>query len=430
MKLLLGIVAAAAVAVQAAPSPLLRDLVGQVDTSYDKYLTPSIADIPKKQVELSYTSPLVHPAEYMSAHSNVGTMSVYSETITPVPGAEWTQLEFSPETLLSQENPREAVLKIWSERDGAVQLHTADTLRQWGYKSALFNGDTVHVELLVTPRAGDVRVHVVSAETSAEAEPLVGAQTLCNAQDARRSTNERKAARYLPGGGCSAWLIDDAAKCFLTAGHCSGVGSVQFQVPMSTSSGSIQHPAPEDQYAVDSTSIQSTNGGVGNDWKHMGAFPNSNTGKTPYQAQKATYRLKTDGTIASHLTHTGYGVSQPRNAMSQTQKGEPDGGELYSYRGTACRYRFDTTGGDSGSGVEDSTGRAVCIHTHGGCNSWSTTSSNAGTAIYHTAVQRAIASPQGVCSTEGAAAAATAVYGADFAGDLNVAGPRYVPSRD
>src|SRR5690606_2557474 len=64
--------------------------------------------------------------------------------------------------------------------------------------------------------------------------------------------------------------------------------------------------------------------------------------------------------------------------------------------GMALRYQADTTGGNSGSPViDDSTGLAIGIHTHGGCTSSS--GANAGTAIEHPALQAALADPKGVC---------------------------------
>eukprot|EP01047_Picozoa_sp_COSAG01_P035885 COSAG01_NODE_2776_length_7094_cov_14.701930_2_plen_282_part_00 len=103
-------------------------------------------------------------------------------------------------------------------------------------------------------------------------------------------------------GGCSGWLIQDPATSvcegsnFLTAGHCGAPasgGTMQFNVPLSSPTGSINHPGPEDQYSVDPESVQSLNSGVGFDWMYMGCFPNSETGLTAYEAQGDAYELTT-----------------------------------------------------------------------------------------------------------------------------------------
>ena len=67
-----------------------------------------------------------------------------------------------------------------------------------------------------------------------------------------------RSARLFPVG-CTAWLINDAQQCFLTAGHCftGDVNQVaQFNVPLSDESGNVNHPGPEDQYFMDGSSLQ------------------------------------------------------------------------------------------------------------------------------------------------------------------------------
>ena len=57
----------------------------------------------------------------------------------------------------------------------------------------------------------------------------------------------------------------------------------------------------------------------------------------------------------------------------------------------------DTTGGNSGSGVEGADGVAFAIHTHGGCTS-DIRSSNAGTLLRNPELQEALRNPLGVCT--------------------------------
>jgi hypothetical protein len=173
--------------------------------------------------------------------------------------------------------------------------------------------------------------------------------------------------------------------CFLSAGHCGtngqGGGTMEFNVPLSSPTGVINHPAPSDQYAVDPESVQFENAGVGFDWMYLGCFANSETGLTAYEAQADAYELTLtvpqEGDYTQKYDHLasivkailclelpaitscmsasryGHGTTAPRNELSQTQQfhGLPDS---YVDQGNddTARYTIDTTGGDSGSAVE------------------------------------------------------------------------------
>ena len=136
--------------------------------------------------------------------------------------------------------------------------------------------------------------------------------------------------------------------------------------------------------------MQSTNGGVGNDWAHFGTFPNSNTGLTPFQAQGQAYNLGV--TPSSTLRITGYGTDSTPPTRNQTQ--QTNAGPYVPLGGTALGYTIDTTGGNSGSPVIATGGVAVGIHTHGGCGN---VGNNHGTSLSHSALQAAINNPRGVC---------------------------------
>jgi V8-like Glu-specific endopeptidase len=313
-----------------------------------------------------------------------------------------------------------ATLLMTSEFDGHSQRFNKLSIEQWSHASAYFNGDAVRVELIASPESGDAEVvinGVTVGEDASKAENP-GTQTLCDGFDGRTWNNRPEHARYMieGGGGCTIWLIDDDNHCFLTAGHCGSAsgGVAEFNVPMSTSSGSVQHPPPEHQYALDKDSVQYTNGGIGNDWKYVGSFPNSETGKTAAEAQGDWNRVLRNSANAPKagdlVEHFGYGTATyPDRTFSQVQKGTRQ--KIYSISGSAFRHRCDTTGGDSGSAVvfmdpkeppnsPDGRwrGRAVAIHTHGGCGS-SATSSNAATFILESeGLQRALAAPKGVCA--------------------------------
>jgi V8-like Glu-specific endopeptidase len=120
---------------------------------------------------------------------------------------------------------------------------------------------------------------------------------------------------------------------------------------------------------------------TGNDWMYMGTFPNSNTRLTAFEAQKKTYilpeKLLNGSAIAvkegMKLEIIGYGVTYaPFRSKNQVQ--QRHSGKLTKInveqrqKAFVMFYQVDTTGGNSGSAVEDAeTGYAVGIHTNGGC---------------------------------------------------------------
>eukprot|EP00343_Euplotes_focardii_P009879 CAMPEP_0205824682 /NCGR_PEP_ID=MMETSP0206-20130828/22167_1 /ASSEMBLY_ACC=CAM_ASM_000279 /TAXON_ID=36767 /ORGANISM="Euplotes focardii, Strain TN1" /LENGTH=413 /DNA_ID=CAMNT_0053123035 /DNA_START=19 /DNA_END=1260 /DNA_ORIENTATION=- len=387
-------------------------------------LTPDIAE--NRQHTVTNFTTVKSGALLASAFPKAGpTVLLWDTVLTPEKGAPQTQLFFSPSTLLSDDDVDAVTLKIWSEQDGGVQMLNAHTIRQWGFRSAMFNGDTVHVQVLATKDAGLVYVAIDGAIVTENTAPDIGSKTLCGRQDTRVRSHPKPDFRYMFSGGCSGGIISIDAEdaCFMTAGHCGSAqaGRAEFNVPDSQSNGQIVSPGPEDQYPIDSSSIQFRNGGVGNDWKHMGAFPNSNTGRTAFEVQGAShpFLFNPTGIPDGNMIHEGHGVTVPRaHIHSQTAKGTPGGG-TWTRSGNSLRYRFDTTGGDSGSAVRDSEGNYVGIHTHGGCRPSSPTSGNAGTWYGRQEVQDAVRSPRGICSPEGRAVSKAQRYGVHFRGDVH-----------
>ena len=312
-----------------------------------------------------------------------------------VAGASWMRLAFESVDLPAHG----ARLRITSVLDGAQQDLDLAQCRQWGWKSAYFNGDDLQVEIVAEPGSGRCRV-VLSGITVGT--PPVPSFTQCGTSDDRVSSNDPRLGRSMPVG-CTAWMIDDCSHSFLTAGHCSGptLQIVEFNVPLSNPNGSVNHPAPEDQYAVDVTSKQSITGGVGDDWGYFGVFPNPTTGLRPYQKQQATFVLAAtpptpDGSIVIRVT--GYGTDTSPAELNQTQQTAT--GSYASYSGTTLGYRADTEGGNSGSPILwDRTDVAIGIHTHGGCDA--TGGANFGTAIDNAGLQAALANPLGQCECRG-----------------------------
>lgn len=314
------------------------------------------------------------------------------------PGAEWLRLYFAQVELAGDVLAGTgAVLRLTSFYDGAVQELNAIHVEQWQRTSAYFNGDSVLVEILALPGTGPSRVVVSHVVASLSGLP----ESICFDVDDRVLSSDPRAGRLLPVG-CTGWIINDCNSCQLTAGHCStsagNLDVLQFNVPLSTSSGTLQHPPPEHQYAVDDSSTRSNGGaGVGNDYAHFGCFPNSITGLTPFQAQAQRYTLVSPPSFnASHqIRITGFGSRSSPATYNQVQ--ETHAGPWMSANGTALNYQTDTTGGNSGSPIiHEPTGFAIGIHTHGGCGS--TGGGNNGTAASHPGLQGFLANAQGICA--------------------------------
>ncbi len=286
-----------------------------------------------------------------------------------------------------------STLRITSLQDGAQQTMNAEHVRQWNHGSAYFNGDTLLVEVLAFPGTGDNRVSIEALEVGIPFGPL---ETQCGPLDDRVPSNDPRVARLMPVV-CTAWMINDCGKCFLSAGHCGGGtgASVQFNVPFSTTGGALVFPPPEDQYAVDPASHQSLFST--DDWKYFGCFPNSNTGLTPWQAMGAAFDLVTPPAPAGNsIRITGYGADSTPNLtydnIQQTHVGP------FVSSGVDLGYQADTTGGNSGSPIIwEQQNVAIGIHTNGGCST-SGSGANTGTPITSVSLQAALANPLGVCA--------------------------------
>jgi hypothetical protein len=286
-------------------------------------------------------------------------------------------------------------LRITSMLDGASQTLHASHVLEWQHTSAYFNGDALLVELVAEPGTGANRVRLAGVTVDAGLQGM----TQCGTTDDRVLSYDPRAGRALPVG-CTAWMINDCGHCFLSAGHCVAgtLSVVEFNVPLSSGGGSLNHPPPQDQYATDPASKQFTNGGVGNDWGYFGCFANSTSGLTPFQTQHATYVIAgppTPGTTAT-IRVTGYGVDSSPSSYNQVQ--QTSTGPYWNLVGNRVEYQTDTEGGNSGSPVQwTGPGTAVAIHTHGGCST-SPTSYNSGTSILHSGLQAALANPLGICN--------------------------------
>jgi hypothetical protein len=300
----------------------------------------------------------------------------------------WLQLLFSDYNLGER-----SYLIITSLYDGKWQRLDATSIIQWSNYSAYFNGSAVEIKLFLYPTDEQVFIKINEVIGGEWYDGEIN-ESICGPTDERIASDQPATARLL-SVGCTAWIIPNGK--FATAGHCldgSSATVVEFNVPISLPSGTIQHPGPEDQYSVNVSTKIFTNGGVGNDWGVFQVFQNSVTGLMPKEAQNAYWPLVQDYSPDS-IRITGYGVDGPppnfgngtRDSTNQTQQTHvgPNAGSS----GTTMRYVTDTQGGNSGSPIIDAlTNVALGIHTHGGCST--SGGNNNGTSLFHTALWAAV----------------------------------------
>jgi V8-like Glu-specific endopeptidase len=310
-----------------------------------------------------------------------GAEAVVFSSVVQVQDAPWLRLTFRRVELGD-----DSYLRVTSLQDGAVQTLGPRVLAQWRNTSAYFNGSAVLVELVAAPRARGLVVDI--GDVYAGVAPT-NPESQCGPTDDRVPSDVASRARLLDIG-CTASIYTEES-CFITAGHCTSTSSlldtVEFNVPPSLSNGTIQHPGPEDQYAVDVASREFVDGGIGNDWGLFKVFPNSQTNLMPFQAQGERVNLgSTNPPVNDTVTIIGYGVDS--GTANQTQ--QVSSGPITSSSTTTLQYRADTEGGNSGSCVSwDATGDIVAIHTHGGCSTGGG-GANSGTAITLNSLQTAL----------------------------------------
>lgn len=327
----------------------------------------------------------------LSGRQVIASFPIYVE------GATALRLFFEEVQLSGDETlGTESILRVTSWKDGLVQELNPRQAREWVDSTCYLNGDTIQVEIVAWPHTGPNRL--VTESILAEIQPSPP-ETICGSDD-RILSYDQRVARL--SNGCTTWIIDDCNHCMITAGHCAPSGSsiAEFNVPLSSSGGSLNHPGPQDQYSVQSTSIQYTYGGIGNDWCYYGLYPNSITGLTPAQAQGSWFTLRSSPPAysSSHTIRiTGHGTDSTPSTHNQVQ--QTNSGPYYSFSGTTVRYTVDTTGGSSGSPVIwDDTGEAIGVHTHGGCSTSQPYGANYGTGSNHSGWHAALASPKGLCA--------------------------------
>lgn len=333
-------------------------------------------------------------------HSGDQPEMVWSETIR-IGQAEWIRLQFEHLILGNRANESTSSwIRITSLEDNAYQLLDAESATQWQNRSAYFNGDAVRIELFAI---GNGRLNLVTVNTVTVGEPVQGdtTSTICDGVDDRELSDDIRVGRSIPNG-CTLWLFNDRNNCMMTAGHCaSGTDVASFNVPLSDPNGQPVFPPPEDQYAVDFASMQIVNGGIGNDWCYFGCFPNSNTGLSAFEAQGDSFEIEDPPATLNPddmIRITGHGSTSPPVDPTWNGAQKTHVGPFTQTSTTELNYRTDTTGGNSGSPVIwENTGKAIGIHTHGGCNNGG--GANAGTSLLNSGLVNALNNPLGICRT-------------------------------
>jgi hypothetical protein len=296
-----------------------------------------------------------------------------------VPGAAWLQLHFSEYNLGAQ-----SYLTVTSAKDAEVQRLDANSLLDWEGSTAYFNGDTVEVALHVA--AGERNIFFRIQEVTAGDRAAVQPESICGPTDNRVLSSDDGVGRIVPVG-CTGWITANGSH--LTAGHCVPFGAspvLQFRVPLSAADGTINNPPPADQFPINTGSVTSVNGGIGNDWAVFGVNRNAGTAQLPVERYGIFYRVARDfnpGTVRV----TGFGTATGvRNQVQQTAAG-PN----LAPTGTQLRYQVSTTGGNSGSPVIfEGTPLTIGIHTNAGCTNPVGSSSNSGTSFTLGGLQNAI----------------------------------------
>ena len=374
--------------------------------------------LPTSGAALAQAAAAPNHIEYVQVHS--GTWAnptavegvVWSNFVTVPQGTPWMRLFFS-KVFLDQGS----YLRMVSLRDGEVMTMHQEHIAQWHSSSAFFNGNAVLVELVAGPHTQGNKVEIDEVLVG-DLDPSVVPETICGSTDDRVPATDPRVAR-VASIGCTGWIIDVPAgpndRLHLSAGHCFATGQVlQFAVPASASNCALTQPPVAKQFAIDSTTSQQANAGIGSDYWVFKCFANSTTGRTTFQEQGSAFALASSMPAAgATLRITGCGVDGTStnggaaanscgcsgSGGSRNQTIQTDTGGLVATTGTYMQHQVDTCGGNSGSPViHDVTGVAIGIHTHGGCANPTGSSGNYGTQVTHPGIQAALQSMCGNCA--------------------------------
>lgn len=159
---------------------------------------------------------------------------------------------------------------------------------------------------------------------------------------------------------CTLTLINDS--CAITAGHCLHVlGEARF---FSDLSGKSYQHSDEYVYAVDKSWIRAMQTRIGNDWAVVRLKPNRITGLLPGKV----HGFVEPELLDSGLSSSGLELHAVRKSSDGFERLRSQGTVLWSDN-SILFHDLDTTAGSSGALVLDAnSGKAIAIHTHGGCD--------------------------------------------------------------
>jgi V8-like Glu-specific endopeptidase len=360
------------------------------------------------------TGPQYHDYSVSSGvhdNSTADEIVAYSKVIEGGDSATKMRIHFK-----SHQLGKGSYVRLTSLQDYGRQELDTRSMGYWYDTSAIFNGNRVLLEVRVAPGDQGVSCEVDQLVIPCDCGPKVAAdsflaQTLCGA-DSRVASGDNRVGRI---NGCTAWLVSNGA--VLTAGHCAPLAAgdtFEVNVPASTSSGGGVASAPADQFPINAASAVFVNGGSGNDFCVFRINPNGTTGQRPH-VQHGFFRMSRETPVlATTIRVTGFGIdnsplgtgtaccntdsngncTHPRcNSQSrtlQTSTGGFAGEVVVGASDVSHTYATDTEPANSGSPIIwETTGFAIGIHTHGGCNS-DGSGSNSGTSFEHNGLESAL----------------------------------------
>ncbi|MBL8899369.1 MAG: hypothetical protein JNM84_17160 [Planctomycetes bacterium] len=359
------------------------------------------------------------PLDSGVCHNASSVERVVFHRVIELPAATpWVRVHFA-EAVLS---PGSRV-RLTALQDGDAQVLDAERLREWQYGSAYFNGSRISLELIAAPRSAKELLRIEKLWIGDPSQVASAPENICGQQDDRSPSAHPAVGRLLSSGStgaCTAFLIaapsGGSDRCHLSAGHCFGNGQVlQFNVPASSASCALVHPPATSQYAVDWTSLIARTNGIGDDYAVFRCFRNPTTNFTTFQAQASAIGLAASlPPTGANVRLTGFGVDgsdQPSGSTASCvcnpalgtgtrhQVQQTDLGTFAGQSGTIARHHLDACAGSSGSPLlDEASGLAIGIQTHGGCADPVSGASNAGTAITAPNLAAAI---QTVCGGSG-----------------------------
>lgn len=355
------------------------------------------ADVPfhYEQVDIDFginngkqlTERMIEYSNYFYYHkTKAGTIpfppsdyQIITEDIAVKEAAPWIRLRLADVNLGNN-----SYLTITSIKDNDVQYFNSQSIEEWKYQTALFNGNALRVEVYIAPGDKNISLKIVELSVGEFLGNQPPPDYLCGSDTRLSSSYPYVDGRILPIG-CSGFAT--AGGFYMTAGHCLNVSSydlqvIQFHVPASLCDGTLVACDIEDQYPITYSSRVYQELDAGDDWGIFNVGTNSNTGKTPLEAERSFYHLSRS-LAPSYILVRGFGTDQNPtgctglyNSYSQTLQYDIGSnlGEYFNGSSDAYfEYLADTQNGSSGSvlqsnGISGVSAHAIGMHTHGGCD--------------------------------------------------------------